>query len=91
MPRMIYFLKANAIAVGPLGERVIPFVYAERVEREGTKLKAVNAQVPAPEWKDGELQLRGRRLPDSVFCGFAYKMPAPPWFDFGRHPTSDAR
>jgi len=80
---MIYFLKANAIAAGPMGERLIPYVYAERVERAGTKLKAFNPQVPAPEWKEGEFRLRGRKLNDALFCGFAYRSPAPPWFEFG--------
>lgn len=87
MPRMIFFVKANPITAGPLGERSIPFVYAERVEREGTRLKAINAQVPAPEWKDGTLRLHGRRLPDVVFCGFAYRMPSPPWFELEAAPS----
>lgn len=82
MPKLVYFLKANAITIDPLSATVIPYVYAERVHRERGRLRADNAQAPTAEWRDGELHLVSRRLPDRTFCGFAYRMPAPDWFVF---------
>ena len=82
MSKLVYFLKANAITTDPLSASVIPFVYAECVHRDRGRLRAENAQAPMPVWRDGELHLVSRRLPDRTFCGFAYRMPAPDWFVF---------
>ncbi len=88
MAKLVYFLKANAITIDPLSPPVIPYVYAERVHRERGRLRAENAQAPTTVWRDGELHLVSRRLPDRTFCGFAYRMPAPDWFEFRPGPES---
>ena len=82
MPNLVYFLKANAITTDPLSAPVVPYVYAERVHRDRGRLRAENSQAPMPVWRDGELHLVSRCLPDRTFCGFAYRMPAPDWFVF---------
>jgi len=66
MPKLIYFLKANAITIDPLNAPVIPYVYAERVHRERGRLRAENAQAATAEWCAGELHLVSRRLPDRL-------------------------
>ena len=87
--KLIYFLKANPVLADPLSEPIVPFAYAENVRRVAGKLRAENVQTATPTWSDGQLHLRSQRLPDSTFCGFAYRMPMPGWFIPGlaSHPS----
>jgi hypothetical protein len=87
--RLIYFLKSNpgADESGDPGE--FRFAWAERVLRLGGALRAENIQAPVCAWDGGRLGLRGVRLPERKFTGYAYRIPAPAWFAAdGRSPPS---
>lgn len=82
MPRSVYFLKANPVADHGSGDGTVPFACAEAVRRLERTLQAVNIQVPVCAWRDGGPKVTGYRLRDRDFGGYAYRIPAPEWFQF---------
>jgi hypothetical protein len=56
------------------------FAWAERVRRVEGGLRAENIQVPVLSRKEGKGRVGHHALLERVFCGYAYREPAPDWF-----------
>jgi len=81
LPGSIYLLKAGPVSGEAGGPREFFFAWAERVRPQRGLLRAENIQAPICSWEDGIPRLHGARLPEREFSGYAYRMPAPSWFE----------